>query len=242
MPWNGWGWSGCCTASRPACPVAIARALLSGPRLLLLDEPVSALDETSRREILGYMERLVGRLAMPTIYVSHSLREVLRLADHMVWLVDGRVRASGAPAEVVRDAGFAAWRSEDAAVLVEAVVRSDDRGDDDLYGLTLLDGPWGPLWTRRLPQPAGAAVRVQIRAADVSLGLDRDERSSILNQFPVQVSALNPGDEGDVLVTLGRPGEAAVLLARVTALSAARLRLGPGAEVFARVKSVAVVD
>src|SRR5690606_33866539 len=72
--------------------VAIARALLSGPRLLLMDEPVSAVDEVARREILGYLEALVARLAMPVVYVSHSLREVLRLADHMVWLVEGRVR------------------------------------------------------------------------------------------------------------------------------------------------------
>ena len=111
----------------------------------------------------------------------------------MVWLVDGRVRAAGKPG-VIRDAGFAGWRGEEAAVVVEAVVRSDASGDDDRHGLTLLEGPWGPIWTRLLAHSPGDVVRVQIRAADVSLGLDREDRGSILNQFRVQVPGLTPGN------------------------------------------------
>lgn len=222
--------------------VAIARALLAAPRLLLLDEPVSAVDEVSRREILRYLDTLARRLAIPIIYVSHSLREVLRLADHMVWLVDGRSQRSGAPAEVVGDADFGAWQGDEAAVVVDAVVRTDEEGNDTRFGLTLLEGPWGAIWARRQPHEPGASVRVQIRASDVSLALEREHHASILNQFPLEVLALNPEGPSEVLVTLARSAGAPVLLARISRLSCERLDLAPGAQVFARVKSVVVVD
>ena len=218
--------------------VAIARALLSSPRLLLMDEPLSALDEVSRREILPYIEALPRRLSIPILYVSHSLREVLRVGDHMVWIAAGQVRASGAPAAVVRDAGFAAWQGEEAGVVIDAVVREHD----EPHSLTRLDGPWGPMWIRRHPKPPGERVRVQVRASDVSLSLDPEERSSILNQFALGVLATGEGEAGEVLVTLGAGLDQPVLLARITSLSCERLGIAPGVKVFARVKSVAVVE
>ena len=122
--------------------VAIARALLVSPRLLLMDEPVSSLDEISRHQILPYIQALPARLSIPIIYVSHSLREVLRLADHMVWLVDGRARRVGTPDEVVRDEGFSRWQGEGAAVVVSATVSAHD----GTHHLTRLAGPWGPIY------------------------------------------------------------------------------------------------
>lgn len=217
--------------------VAIARTLLAGPRLLLMDEPLSALDEVGRREIFPYLEALPARLDIPIVYVSHSLREVLRLADHMVWLVNGRVQGSGAPAEVVADPEFALWQGEDAAVVVDATVREHD----DAYHLTRLEGPWGTMWVRRqLPEP-GERLRVQIRAGDVSLSLAPDERTSILNQFPLRVVDLRDGPAGEVLVRMAH-GDGPLLLARITRLSRDRLQLSPGTPVHARLKSVAVVE
>jgi molybdate transport system ATP-binding protein len=218
--------------------VAIARALLSSPRVLLMDEPLSALDEVSRAEILPLLETLPQRLEIPTIYVSHSLREVLRLADHMLWLDEGRVRAAGTPADVVRLAGFAGWQGEEAAVVVEARVREHDPEN----GVTVLDGPWGAILTRSHPADPGSRVRVQVRASDVSLGLRREDETSILNQFPLAVLSVDEGSAGDALVTLGRDHDGPVLLARITRLSLRRLAIQPGLELFARVKSVAMLD
>lgn len=178
--------------------VAIARALLASPRLLLMDEPLSALDETGRGEILPYLEMLPARLRVPILYVSHSLAEVVRLADRLVWLVAGRVRAAGAPADVLARADFARWRGPEAAVVVDAVVREHD----DAYGLTRFDAPWGPLWLPRQRHAPGRRVRVEVRAADVSIGLAADAASSILNQFAARIVAIEEVGAGEVVVRL----------------------------------------
>lgn len=243
--------------------VAIGRALLSSPRLLLMDEPLSALDEVGRRQIFPYLEAFPERLDMPILYVSHSLREIARLSRWMIWLESGKVKRAGPLAEVMTETDFAAWRGEEAAAVIDARVREHDDG----YSLTRLDGPWGDLWVRRQGRPIGAPLRIQIRAADVSIGLAREEESSLLNQFPMRVATLQTVD-GEVLVRLqarsdaskeavdsgGRPATSGavsppeappgepVLLARVTRLSRDRLHLREGLDVWARVKSVAVVD
>lgn len=224
---------------------AIARALVTSPRLLLMDEPLSALDRESRRTITPYLERLPHHLSIPIVYVSHSLREIGRLADHLVWLGDGRVRASGPASEIVARIGRAGGLPEDAASVVHAVVRRHDEPDH----LSLLDGPWGPIWVGRLPHAAGATVRLQVLASDVSLGRWREEDTSILNQFPMTVARIEASGPADVLVELrgreiGAPGGDAgpPLLSRVMARSARRLGLREGAEVVARVKAVAVLE
>ncbi len=218
--------------------VAIARALLSGPRLLLMDEPLSSLDEVSRREILPYLQELPNRLSIPIVYVSHSLEEVLRLADHMIWLVGGRVKRAGPPEEIVRDAGFSIWQADEAAVVVPSVVAEHD----DAHHLTRLDGPWGPIYCRRYPGGEGSAVRAQIRARDVSLGFDSESRSSILNEFEMTVVRVIEATAGEVLVELGQEHTSATLIARITTLSRERLGIEVGRVVFARVKSVAVIE
>jgi molybdate transport system ATP-binding protein len=218
--------------------VAVARALLTSPRVLLLDEPLSALDEVNRREILPYLEALPERLAIPLVYVSHSLGEVLRLAHHMLWLTGGQVQGRGSPARVASDLDFARWQGPEAAAMVEAEVREHDGG----YGLTRLEGPWGDVWIRRHRAEPGERIRLRIGAGDVSLSLDREERSSILNQFALRVMDMAEGDPGEVLLTLGTEPGLPVLLARITRLSQERLGLKRGLPVIARVKSVAVVE
>ncbi len=218
--------------------VSLARAILSGPRLLLLDEPLSALDEVGRREILPYVESLPRRLGIPIVYVTHALEEAARLSDRMVWLMEGSVRDVAAPTELLGRLDFARWRGDAAAVVVDALVRRHD----DAYALTQLEGPWGDIWVRRLDSAVGDPVRVQIDASDVFVELEGDGRSSVLNRFEVRVLEQEDTPAGQVLLRLSRAGtDAPVLLARITRLSRDRLGLAPGSEVRAGVKSVAVV-
>jgi molybdate transport system ATP-binding protein len=218
--------------------VSLARAILSGPRLLLLDEPLSALDEVGRREILPYVESLPRRLGIPIVYVTHTLEEAARLSDRMVWLVEGRVRGVAPPTELLGRFEFARWRGDAAAVVADAVVRRHD----DAYALTLLDGPWGDVWVRHLDRAVGESVRVQIDASDVFVELDGDGRSSVLNRFDLRVIDMEDTAAGQVLLRLARGGPGApVLLARITRLSRDRLGLEAGSGVRAGVKSVAVV-
>ena len=201
-----------------------------------MDEPLAWLDEVGRREVLPYIGEIPSRLSIPVIYVSHTLEEVLRLADHMIWLVAGRVRRAGEPGDVVRDEGFARWQGSEAAVVIRATIA----GHDEAHHLTRMSSPWGELYTRRAPGARGESVRLQIRASDVSLGLESGTRSSILNEFEMEVRRISAVGKGEVLIELGQAGEAAALLARITALSRERLGLEPGTCVVARVKSVAV--
>lgn len=219
--------------------VALGRALLGGPRLLLLDEPMAALDEPSRRDIFPYLHSLGRRLSIPVVYVSHSLLETARLADHMIWLVDGRVRAQGPVEDVLSRPGFARWQGSGAGVVVEAVVREHD----EAFHLTGLDGPWGPLWVRRQEAAPGERVRVELLASDVTVARVPDRESSVLNQFEAVIAEVAEGEPGEALVRMVPPdADGPALLARVTTRSAARLGLEPGSAVWARVKSVAVLD
>ena len=218
--------------------VSLARAILSGPRVLLLDEPLSALDEPGRREILPYVESLPERLGIPIVYVTHALEEAARVSAQMVWLVEGRVRGVGSPTELLGRLDFARWRGEAAAVVVEATVRRHD----EPYALTELDGPWGTICVRHLDRTVGRTVRVQIDASDVFVELAPQGTSSVLNHFTLHVLDVEESGPGQVLLRLvAGPGDGPVLLARITRLSRDRLGLRVGSQVRAGVKSVAVV-
>lgn len=218
--------------------VAIARALLAGPRLLLMDEPVSSLDEPARRAILACIAAAAARFGVAVLYVSHSLTEVSRIADRCVWLADGRVRHVGTVSAIVAQMDFGRWRDEDAGVVVDATVRSHD----DNWSLTMLDSPWGPFTVRRLPEVAGTRVRLQVLASDVSLGAAPQADSSIMNEFAVRVLGCGDLGPGEVLARLApRAGGDAVLFARLTKRSADRLGVRAGADVYARVKAAAVI-
>ncbi len=215
--------------------VAIARALAVNPRLLLMDEPLSALDRGRRRELLPYLDRLHRELEMPILYVSHALDEIARLADHLVLLEAGRVLASGAPAELFARTDLPLAHDPDA----ESIVHTRVAGYQSRYGLLELEFAGGTFLVPGERHPEGSALRLRVLARDVSLTLSRARDTSILNIFPAQVEALEPEGRGHVTVVMRTGGQP--LLARITRRSAEALALAPGVEVHAQIKSVAVL-
>ncbi len=215
--------------------VAIARTLLSRPRLLMLDEPLAALDLRRKAAILPYIAALPDRFGIPTIYVTHALDEVTQLADRIVALRNGRVVASGGVGEVLErlDIEPLAGRFE-AGVALDVVVT----GHDAAFHLTVLEHRGQRLIMPGLELPVGAHVRLRIRARDVSIALVRPEGISIRNMLDGTVSAIAAEPDtafAEVLVDIG----GAQIRARLTRLAVADLGLKPGAPVVALVKSVA---
>lgn len=216
--------------------VAIARALAVSPRLMLMDEPLAALDLQSKREILPYLEALRADLDIPILYVSHSPDEVARLADYLVLLEAGRARAAGPIGDMLTRLDLPLAQGEDAEALVEAVVVAHD----DNFALTLLDFPGGHISVSRKDLPVGRKVRVRITARDVSLTLQQQTGTSILNIFPARIDSLAPQGESQMMVRL-LAGEVP-LLSRVTRKSVDALDLQPGKMVYAQAKSVALLS
>lgn len=214
--------------------VAIGRALLSSPRLLLLDEPLAALDEARKAEILPYLERLRDGAGVPILYVSHQVSEIARLATDVVALEAGRVVRSGPVDAVLSDAeAVDVTGVRDAGAVLSVTVRA--HAED---GLTEVEGAGGVLVLPHVDAPVGARLRVRIEAQDVILSGARPEGLSALNILPVAVMTVRSGEGPGVMVQL-RAGEDA-LLARVTGRSAKTLDLAPGWRGYAIVKSVAV--
>jgi molybdate transport system ATP-binding protein len=215
---------------------AIARALLTRPRLLLMDEPLAALDLARKREILPYLQRLHDELEIPVLYVTHSPDEVARLADHLVLLAGGRVLASGSLAEILPRLDLPMVEADRAGVVVDATVAAYDGH----YGLLQLDFPGGSVQVPHGLAPLGARLRLQLRARDVSLALSRPVDSSITNILPAVVVEAAPGDSpAHVMVRLDAGGTA--LLARITRRSRDQLGLRPGMAVWAQIKAVALL-
>ena len=219
--------------------VGIARALLTNPRLLLLDEPLTALDPQRKADILPYLERLHAELDIPLLYVSHSPDEVARLADHLVLLENGALRASGPLQTLLPRLDLPMAHSDDArSVLHGQVSACDDHYQ--LLELTLA----GSVLKLRVPHaalPLGQQVRVAVQARDVSLALEKPQHSSVLNQLPARIEAIEPGNHpAQTLVRLALGDNA--LLARVTRYSADQLQLAPGLEVWVQIKAVALFD
>ncbi|HSH26349.1 MAG TPA: molybdenum ABC transporter ATP-binding protein [Wenzhouxiangella sp.] len=217
--------------------VAIGRALLASPDLLLMDEPLSALDLDSRRAILPYLEGLRDELDMPVIYVTHSPDSVARLADRLVIIDDGRVLANGPVGETLARLDLPVHRSLEAGVALDAEVVERDR--DWQLARVQFDG--GSLWVRDEGRTVSSRMRLRILARDVSLSLVEPERTSILNVLPALVSEVAAHDHPSQMLVKLHIG-ATPLLARVTARSADALGLAPGKAVWAQVKSVAVVE
>ena len=213
--------------------VAIGRALLSDPDLILADEPLAHLDRDRAAEILPYFERLRDETAVPILYVTHSVAEVGRLATTVVAMEAGRVTATGPAAEVLGDPAVTPVGSRGAGALLEAVVA---RHHAD--GLTELLAGDEPLFLPRAPVPEGGRVRVRIAAGEVILGTGTPGAVSALNVLSGTVERVRTGDGPGVLVSV-RTG-AGTLLARVTKRSADRLDLSPGRACHAIVKAVAI--
>jgi len=210
--------------------VAIGRALLMGPRLLVLDEPLAALDQARKDEILPYLERLRDETKLPMVYVSHSRDEVVRLADRLVVIEAGKIVSSGPIAEVSSrfDAATGAEPSAVLSVTVSAI--------DPAHGLATLDFAGGQLNVPVGRLVLGQKLRLQIRARDVAIAIARPEGLSILNILPATI--LEMADAGPTAVGLRLDCGGTVLVAEITRLSAATLGLMPGRAVHALVKSV----
>jgi molybdate transport system ATP-binding protein len=217
--------------------VAIGRALLSQPALLLMDEPLSALDRQTRDEILPFLERLHDTLSLPVIYVSHDMAEVERLADHLVLMREGRVIAAGPLTELQSDPALPLAAARDAAVSLDAVAEAYDAE----YGLLILAVKGGFFRTPSAERPAGSHLRLRIAAGDVSLTREKQPQSTILNVLPAKILSTTPrGNEMIVVLGLGEDGTGARLLARVTRRSWETLGFSEGERVYAQVKSVAL--
>ncbi len=215
--------------------VGIARALLAGPEILLMDEPLAALDLKRKREILPYLEQLHCELDIPIIYVSHAPDEVARLADHLVLLDAGQVVASGPLNQVLSRLDLPEAFAEDSGVVILTRVAAHEPDD-----LTRLEFPGGEIFVSQRPEAAGTPLRCRIHARDVSLTLKPQTESSILNCVAATVKELASTDTvGHMLVKLDVAG--APLLARITRRSADKLGIRAGLQLHAQIKSVALL-
>ena len=220
--------------------VAIARALATSPRLLLMDEPLAALDAARKAELLPYFERLQRELRIPLLYVSHSLDEVARLATHMVLLDAGRVSANGPTGELLTRLDLPLAHGDHAGAVIDGAVGAIDQRWNLLevrfHGgvLHCVQAAGSP------PRQVGERLRLRVLARDVSLALAPASDTSILNMLPATVHSLTDDGPAQTLVALDLAGS--TLLARVTRKSAAALRLSAGQRVFAQVKGVALLD
>ncbi len=217
--------------------VAIARALLTSPKLLLMDEPLSALDHKSRREIMPYLQQLHDTLSIPVIYVTHSPDEVARLADHLVIMQGGRALANGPLTETLARIDLAVPQDEEAGVVLETTVAEIDPA----WHLVRSEFSGGEIWARDPGCQIGESLRIRVLARDVSLALEHHQDSSILNSLPATVSELAEGNHPAVRIVKVMVGETP-LLARVTTRSADALQLAPGKSIWVQVKSVAVIE
>lgn len=217
--------------------VGIARALALDPQLLLMDEPLAALDLKRKLEILPYLERLHDELAVPILYVSHAPDEVARLADHLVLLENGRVVASGPLGETLARADLPPAFADDAGVVLDTVLAAHEAD-----GLSRLEFPGGRLYVAQRGDAIGRRLRCRIHARDVSLALSAAADSSILNRLPATVSDIVATDTpGHVIVRVELAGGGA-LLARITERSRAQLGLAAGVRAWAQVKAVALLS
>ncbi|VVE32990.1 molybdenum ABC transporter ATP-binding protein [Pandoraea aquatica] len=221
--------------------VGIGRALLSCPRMLLMDEPLASLDHARRLEVLDYLNRIRHELKLPVLYVTHSLDEVMRLADQVVLFKEGRTISQGAPADVLnvhRDAldGIA----ESPGTVLETRIVSHDTQ----YGLTELAVNGSDTIRLRVPRAsgeAGDACRILVRERDVAIATSVPVDTSVLNVLRARVSTLRDlGDSVEVGATLSGDAADTVLRARITRFSADQLQLAPGRDVYLLIKSVAL--
>lgn len=214
--------------------VAVGRALLTAPKILLMDEPLAALDEARKAEILPYLERLRDQSRVPILYVSHSVGEVARLAQNMVVLRAGRVLRAGAAVDVLSDPDAVPMVGpRDAGAVIEARIIAHHAD-----GLTELSVSAGRLWLPRIESRPGDVLRLRIPAQDVILARARPEGLSALNILPVTVSEVRIGEGPGAIVQLQAGSDR--LLARLTRRSVDALGLKPGVAAHAVIKSVAL--
>lgn len=215
--------------------VAIARALLTSPSLLLMDEPLAALDLKSKTEIYSFIDRLHRELGIPVLYVSHSPDEVARLADYLVLMETGKILASGPIADMLTRTDLPLAHSSDAESIIEAEVT----GHDEEFQLSYLRFAGGQFTVPGTSLTQGQKLRIRVLARDVSLTLQHQTSTSILNIFPAVVDSITEETPSQVTVRLSAQG--IPILSRLTKKSASLLGLETGKQVYAQVKSVAML-
>lgn len=218
--------------------VGIARALAVSPQLLLMDEPLSALDLARKQEILPYLERLHHELDIPMLYVSHAPDEIARLADHIVVMEKGSVITTGNLTDTLSRIDLPIRLGEDAGVVLKGTITEKDT----TWHLMKLNFPGGTLWTRDNGKPLGYETRIRVLARDVSISVSKPtEKNSIQNHLSGMIDDIQPDEHPGLSLVRILIGESAIV-ARVTARSAHELRIGMGQEVWAQVKSVALIE
>ena len=216
--------------------VAIARALLTNPKILLLDEPLSALDLKRKNEILPYLDSIHNDLEIPILYVTHSLDEMSRLADHLLLIEDGNIIGSGPVNDMLTRFDMPLSHGGDAVSIIEAEVLKRDSE----FNLMHLDFLGGQFIVPDNSFPVQTKVRIRVVARDVSLTKSKQVDTSILNIFPAMVQEIVNEGEAQVMVRLQI--KETILLACITRKSSYKLRLEKGSEVFVQVKSVAILS
>jgi len=215
--------------------IAIGRALLTSPHLLLMDEPLASLDDSLKEDILPFIERLRDEAQVPIVYVSHSLSEVARLATTVVLIKDGHVVGVGAPVEVLGRRDLEATEAlAETGALIEATVA----GHDAAFGLTSIRCKAGTLYAPQLSLPVGAPIRLRIRARDVMIATSRPDTLSALNVLPGRVTGVERIGDGLAEITLDCSGIR--LAARLTLKSIENLSMAPGRDLYAVIKAVAL--
>ena len=214
--------------------VAIARAIAMKPKLLLMDEPLASLDAARRQEIFPWLTKLRDELKMPMLYVTHSTEEVTRLADHLVVLDQGQVKAQGPVGSVLTQVFNPVVVGEDAGALIEGCIGAVDTQ----WHLSRVDFEGGCVWMRDAGLPVGKAVRIRILARDVSLATSEPQNTSIQNQLRGHIQSITPDVHPSQVMVVLKCG-AEEVLARVTKRAVDELSLQVGQPVWAQVKSVA---
>lgn len=215
--------------------IAIARALATQPKILLLDEPLASLDVARRKEVIPWLERLHRELKIPIVYVTHSMEELTRLADHVVFLEKGMVKLQGAMDDVLSNPAFAASVGMEAGAILQGVVLEKD----DQYHLCGINVDGARLWLPQVDLAVGSSVRIHVHASDVSLAKAEPHDSSIQNKLPVMIESIHDdAHPARCLVTVRHREQ--TLLVRVTRKALATLEIGVGSSVWAQIKSVAL--
>ncbi|MCC8978517.1 molybdenum ABC transporter ATP-binding protein [Bradyrhizobium acaciae] len=219
--------------------VAIGKALLSQPRLLMMEEPLGSVDRSTKRELLPFLERLHEKLTLPMIYIGHDMADIERLADYLVIMKQGVVIAAGPLGALQSDIALPLAMRQEAAVSLDAVVD----GYDESYGLLVLLFKGVRLLVPGEPLKPGARQRLRIAARDVSVARDMPSASSIVNVFPARIKAFVPFGDAEItlLLALEAGGSVAQFLSRITRRSFDSLGLKDGMDVFAQVTGMSLV-
>jgi len=216
--------------------VALARTLLSGAKILLLDEPLASLDHSARNELLSLIEHVAQQFNIPILYVTHSLAEAARLASHALILEKGRVVTSADANEVFASSEVIAGFSKEPQSIIECRCQSIDK--NDYIGLLSFEG--GVLHIPNCALAPGATTRALIKARDISLSLDKPTSTSILNAIECRVSSVAPQDQATMLINLQL--QTTQLKALITKRSAQDLKIAPDQRIFALIKAVSLVS